>query len=89
MLTTRALIAGIESRYPQVKLALDPVELPTGSTWIDLTADGKHVTIEWRHGVGLGLHIGRTDDFCIGPDEIYNTLDAMLLRLDTIFTPTT
>ncbi|PKL77051.1 MAG: hypothetical protein CVV27_07075, partial [Candidatus Melainabacteria bacterium HGW-Melainabacteria-1] len=77
------LIKSLYQEYPDAKIHCDPAIQENGTSWLDVEACGKSVTIEWRPSRGFGLHLADEEDdlFGSGPKEIYRSQERLLKRL--------
>lgn len=77
------LLDALRARYPQLRIAVDPGEGQTGHWFVDLSAEGRHATVEWRPGQGFGISEQAPDGeaYGDGPDAVYADVERALGRL--------
>ncbi|HYW14110.1 MAG TPA: XRE family transcriptional regulator [Longimicrobium sp.] len=70
----------IQERFPEGAYKLLESSTQTGSWWLDVSANGCWLTIEWRPGRGFGLSTPHEGDAFLGADEVYEDVDAAYAR---------
>lgn len=70
----------IQERFPDGSYKLLEPRTQTGSSWLDVSLNGYWLTIEWRPGRGFGLSTPTDGDSFLGPDEVYEDVDAAFER---------
>ena len=81
----------IQDRFPDASYKLLKPRTQTGSWWLDMSLNGYWLTIEWRPGRGFGLSTPTEGDAFLGPDEVYEDVDAAYARAKALLlsqTPT-
>jgi hypothetical protein len=81
----------IQERFPEGSYKLLESRTQTGSWWLDVSLNGYWLTIEWRPGKGFGLSTPTEGDAFLGPDEVYEDVDAAYARAKALLlsqTPT-
>lgn len=71
----------LERRFPAASIAVDEPARESGSWWIDVELKGHAVVVEWRPGRGFGISTPSSDDFGVGPDEVYPDADTAFERV--------
>jgi hypothetical protein len=81
----KQLVSQVQSRFPATQIGTDYSETENGSSWVDLTTPtGRFLTIEYAPNKGFGLYLEQSDDYGVGPDEVYRNSDALLRRLNML-----
>lgn len=81
----------VQERFPDASYKLLKPRAQTGSWWLDVSLNGYWLTIEWRPGRGFGLSTPTEGDAFLGPDEVYEGVDAAYARAKALLlsqTPT-
>lgn len=81
----------IRDRFPNASYKLLEPRTQTGSWWLDVSLNGYWLTVEWRPGRGFGLSTPTDGDAFLGPDEVYEDVDAAYARAKALLlsqTPT-
>ncbi len=76
------LRARLAKRFPSATASVDLAEMPTGSSWLDLSfPDGYNLTIEASPDRGFGLSAGGTPGYGEGPDEVFMEMSSLEVRV--------
>jgi len=81
----------LKERFPEGSYSILKPRTDTGSWFLDVTLKGYDLVIEWRPTRGFGLSTPCDDDFGLGPDEVYEDVDAAYERAKALLlsqTPT-
>jgi hypothetical protein len=81
----------LKERFPDAAYSLLKPRTQTGGWFLDVALNGYDLVIEWRPGRGFGLSTPSDDDFGLGPDEVYEGVDAAFDRTKALLlsqTPT-
>jgi hypothetical protein len=81
----------LQERFPDGSYEVLKSQTQTGSWWLDVGLNGYWLTIEWRPGRGFGLSTPTDGDAFLGPDEVYEDVDAAYERAKALLlsqTPT-
>ena len=84
MSTLSVLQEKIVTLLPSAKIAVDPSETPTGSSWIDIYSGERNITIEYKPNFGFGLYQEEESEYGEGPAEIYRDQGALLRRISKV-----
>jgi hypothetical protein len=74
------LLDRLQERFPDGAYKLLKSHTETGAWWMDISLNGYWLTIEWRPGRGFGLSTPQEGDAFLGPDEVYENVDAAYER---------
>jgi len=78
------IVAEIEERIPGTRTRVERAENPRGPVWIDVSNGTFGAAIEWRQGMPFGLSSLPTDAQGEGADEVYESSDELIDRLEVL-----
>lgn len=70
----------LTERFPGGSFSILQPTVETGGWFLDVEVQGCELVIEWRPGRGFGLSTPADDDFGLGPDEVFEDVDAAFAR---------
>jgi hypothetical protein len=70
----------LQERFPEGSYPILKPRTETGGWFLDVDLNGYVLTIEWRPGRGFGLSTPTEGDAFLGPDEVYEDVDAAFAR---------
>lgn len=76
-----ALEKDLRKRFPKETIELDRPKKRSGTWYLDVTANGHHVIIQWREGSGFGVTSSPEYVYGEGADEVYPDAEATYCRV--------
>lgn len=70
----------IKATIPEASATLDRPRDSTGTWWLDVSARGRSIVVEWRPRHGFGVSAGRAEGYGEGSHERYNDLPSARMR---------
>lgn len=71
----------LHKELPRAAVKLDLPSRQNGTSFLDVRAADFQATVEWRPGHGFGLSAPPGKAYGLGPDEVFQDVQAVLARL--------
>jgi DNA-binding transcriptional regulator YiaG len=78
------MIRALVAKVPGVRTETEASENPRGPVWVNVSNGTVGAVIEWRQGMGFGLTSLPTESQGEASDEIYNSPEALVARLEVL-----